>query len=932
MPLKLRHATRVMVLGALAPAVVSCGTFYTPSGSNIRPEDIAKSEVDAAGVQYTVPQAIAYASAVKQDYDSNIDDIFLLNNIAHLALIPLTGAAAFYGATSASTDVILGLTLGASGTYIAAERFGASSDQLIYAGGSTAISCVMRTYRNIRIAYGLRPTLIHYAGGLTRTLPKAYGTRAVENRRLGETVEKARDTLRAAEEILAHANASLMKAKEKTQTSADAAFAAERSLKLAQVRLELLKSGQSPAVSQQTVTVPAPRPAPVTEVQTSELANSPPGASSPAPEMTIRLETTQAPESPEIAAAQKAVFNRELNQLAALDIAEETRGRLIEAEQAYERARTERDAAAKQLAGLEAEAIAQADAQSRYSVPSEWEEREVPEYYVGRISKTIVELQREIATEDTIITGYLADAKAAIASAEDVVAVTGRQALASLDAAGNEIVLAVDNVKASVAKSLVENRVDGGAFASAVQAAYRGSIRDIAETPERTPDTGISYSEKASKEKYKETNERVAALTDQLRQETRIVRDIARQIEALPSPADLEGCALDVADEGLTLTVSRTGPIPVPADGGQLTDPTSVEFTISGGRPPYRANWAGVVSPQLGDISINTGGQLKAALKKDLKTGTYELEVLDSSKRSTPIVVKVTVGSGPVSEKPAESQNADVKKILDYLTEKHPDRKITATVSATQEEVTIEFKADAKTFNDLGDAMWAHLVSSDPNNAGLPRPATEEDVQTLVMVMKDIIEAEASNDNKKAPPCKPDPISKERTEKIQEYLVDTIGIKKVDDDGDPATAEKDLEKDGNYGCITKAAIKKYLIDQAALDKDWVDAQSDNILTKVMEALIPVAIVPVDATTRSQDVKDMQAFLHDEGFAEADPDNAGTKKPVPKDGAPIDPATGQAVIDAVTRQAMIDYLTQYRIPNLTDMNDDELVHRMTIFAH
>lgn len=460
------RVSKSLITAATAGALLgtaSCGPFLNPTASHITPtsaaEDLHEGKIQT---RFNIEEAVAYGQKLRKEYESNIDDQILLRNMTDLALVPIVGATAFYGVSRAHSDVLLGLSVGGTGTYVLGQRYANASDQMIYASGIVALGCVLGRFEGQQSAYASRQVLFDLVGGTV------------------------------------------------------------------------------------------------------------------------------------------------------------------------------------------------------------YDENGVPFFVPGLVrtaiddlSALVQNLPQDLSADDKKI---LLEARALIATAENVRSVTGQTALDALDSSGNRLIEAVNGIKAQVTQSLVTNQIDAGRFKGAMEAAFLSSVVKVARTPDQPVDGTGAPAEGDAKAVMLTVNARNAILGQMatLRELVRQVREIAERAARPPSTAELSKCDLDLDGTGIPLSVSRPGPIPVPvADGGpKLTAPVEVGFSVSGGRPPYAANWAGVYSGTLRQPTISSAGALTASLPNALPKGTYELEIGDSSQRGTPLVVKIQVGTPPLTPGAGNGQDA----------------------------------------------------------------------------------------------------------------------------------------------------------------------------------------------------------------------------------------------------------------------------------
>lgn len=144
----------------------------------------------------TLVEAQIFAEQVRAGYHDSIDNQILLQNAVNLAFIPLAGLATFYGISSAHSDVVLGLSVAGAGTYILGQTFASQADQLIYASGMLATTCVLETFDPLISASVYRSELIALVGGrVVTTVPlnaggSSKGTKEVVSIKLGTIQEK----------------------------------------------------------------------------------------------------------------------------------------------------------------------------------------------------------------------------------------------------------------------------------------------------------------------------------------------------------------------------------------------------------------------------------------------------------------------------------------------------------------------------------------------------------------------------------------------------------------------------------------------------------------------------------------------------------------------------------------------------------------------
>lgn len=459
---------------AVAGSVASCSSFRAPAGSDIKPEDYKAEKYTPP---YSMNQAVAYARAVEAEYMRNIDDQFLLRNMTDLALIPIAGAAAFAGVSGYHTDILLGLAVAGTGTYLLGERYSRAPEQLIYAGGSLAMNCVLGTFRAQRVGYGYRERLVQLVGGVP------------EDTMSGDDIS------------------------------------------------------------------------------------------------TLRLKR-------------------------------------------------------------------------------------------GDLSKTINELQ-------TALSGYQNSGDPAILAARGrletgkAVLEMGQAALNELDLAGDDLVGAVNAVKAQVARALIRNRIDGGAFKAAVENAFQSSLVNIPEVDDQIVSDGGGAGKLAARGLTPSEKDKIESLTATLHGQIQEVRQIAKKVSEPPAPEALAKCAVDVDLAGITLAVStesiKLAAIDDGAGGKKIAKESIVNFQIFGGTPPYFGFWTGVIPDDVEQPTITTAGVLSAKLGEDVPAGSYKIAVRDSSTSASLKTVKIQIGDAPLPgvgnlTPTAERQKAqDANEVRAYL-------------------------------------------------------------------------------------------------------------------------------------------------------------------------------------------------------------------------------------------------------------------------
>ncbi len=97
-------------------------------------------------------EAVAYAELTRQAYRGRINDQMVLENATALALIPASALALFYGVTSASSDVVLGLGLGGAGLFAGSRYLTSKLQQHVYAAGAVALGCAVDGVAGLRAA------------------------------------------------------------------------------------------------------------------------------------------------------------------------------------------------------------------------------------------------------------------------------------------------------------------------------------------------------------------------------------------------------------------------------------------------------------------------------------------------------------------------------------------------------------------------------------------------------------------------------------------------------------------------------------------------------------------------------------------------------------------------------------------------------------
>jgi len=184
MYLKAKLVFCVLLAGAITLQVAGCASLIDPYVGVDK--DTRKSVV----ANPTMEASVSYADDLREAYYDAISEQAILNTGVGLAVIPMAALALFFAATSASTDVIIGLGTAGAATYGAGTFLRSRPRQIIYAVGANGVNCALAAVRPLRVAgtqqAGIENLLIDVVPALDRAEAILGANRAVSTRELAE--------------------------------------------------------------------------------------------------------------------------------------------------------------------------------------------------------------------------------------------------------------------------------------------------------------------------------------------------------------------------------------------------------------------------------------------------------------------------------------------------------------------------------------------------------------------------------------------------------------------------------------------------------------------------------------------------------------------------------------------------------------------------
>ncbi len=132
-----RKALPIILILVLVATVSGCASV-------LERQVHAKSEAVAYRATPNLDNALKYAYAQREQYYEGIVDQTLLSTRNGAILITLAGIGAFYSATSASEDVIIGIATASGALFAGSNYLKSRPVQLVYAAGADALTCGIR--------------------------------------------------------------------------------------------------------------------------------------------------------------------------------------------------------------------------------------------------------------------------------------------------------------------------------------------------------------------------------------------------------------------------------------------------------------------------------------------------------------------------------------------------------------------------------------------------------------------------------------------------------------------------------------------------------------------------------------------------------------------------------------------------------------------
>ncbi len=250
----------------------------------------------------------------------------------------------------------------------------------------------------------------------------------------------------------------------------------------------------------------------------------------------------------------------------------------------------------------------------------------------------MIEAMSQAGAEST----NLARSRAAVAKAREAV-VRGTSALLRLDGAGADLVRVVDEVQDKITTEVIANQVDLAAFIGSLGATFAVQVP--------TPKTAAPAAAPGLIETSQAGALELEAATKELIRRTSALEAAADFIEAAGASVSLTDCTFDPDAVGGGFRLDPSTPQTVDATARDQT----VNFALSGGRPPYRFNWLGTAPPATVEPDLETGaGDLAITVPKDTPSGTYAFRVGDVA---SAVAFSQLVIQGPSAAPQARLQN-----------------------------------------------------------------------------------------------------------------------------------------------------------------------------------------------------------------------------------------------------------------------------------
>lgn len=220
----------------------------------------------------------------------------------------------------------------------------------------------------------------------------------------------------------------------------------------------------------------------------------------------------------------------------------------------------------------------------------------------------------------------------------------GMDADAILAAAGQTLYNAVQHIRDLVTKALIETQPNLAALAGSLASALPVRAGQIATLPAPLPPkvtttTGLAD---LSRSGIAAMEAKLEELRQEVEQKALDIGLVIALVSQRPSDAMLKACGVGIESAGVTFVVNPTKI--------ELNVPTSeqtVSLVISGGKPPYGAEWVGLTPAIAPDLTYSADGTGIVRLKIPAKTaaGRYQLRVHDGTNGESIATVDILAAS-----------------------------------------------------------------------------------------------------------------------------------------------------------------------------------------------------------------------------------------------------------------------------------------------
>ena len=289
-----------------------------------------------------------------------------------------------------------------------------------------------------------------------------------------------------------------------------------------------------------------------------------------------------------------------------------------------------------------------------------------PKTAAGSLRKDMDDLQAQIAKimshKDVEISQEIIDAQAALAAGK-AAETRGRDAIASLEIAGADLMSAITKIEGDVDQQIIEARPDLSGLVASLGQAIPSAAGQITGQP-----AAFALSKPKAGSAINPTEaDLLTKFTQIVDQKSRRINILADTVGEKPSSEALAKCNVDVQKAGLTFKLDRQGEIAVDASKADQI----ITLNASGGTPPYTAGWSGLTPNQ--KITINTEdpfrGRVVIKAEKDAPAGCYTVLVSDGSKGSGSVTLNVTNGCGNTAPNATDSTESPLEEIQKALIE-----------------------------------------------------------------------------------------------------------------------------------------------------------------------------------------------------------------------------------------------------------------------